>query len=543
MPKKHEEHGAVPQDENAARDEKFRSFFSTTVADIPAEMARRGEEQKQEKSRGLFGRLFGYAEKKPEPEAEPGLEIPTGEILLGADAGSEPPADMDLVLRTADPGSEFPQPKQPAAEPQKQSAAVPIHTWKPEPQPKPQPEPLQAPETGKAEPCLPEAPAAEPEKPAPAPRVEPKPAAKKAAKPQKPAAPEPLLPQEQQELQEMQQLKDMINGMSRPAPAAAPAPKPQQAAEPAKAEPARPAMVFAAAQKNEKPEKKSVFQMFGEGEDEPAAKQEPAAAPDAAEKAEDTLSLPLIPLKEEKAKAEPAPEPKAEPEAPVLTTEAEDAAPAPEETDAAEPEAAPEPTGDKLHRMSAELTLRCVLSGILAVVLLHFGLVADRLLPALAVLDPDAAPAAFYAANLLLFAVSLVVGYPVLRDGLQGLRGRPSADTMPALAAVAALLQAVLALLNADAYRSTEGLSMLTGIAALGLFLALLGSRVMLAAVQGGYELAKEDPEQQGACRVKDKDLIRALARDLEQKDPWVLVSRPQTAGDSFVEQSLGARQ
>ena len=541
MPKKHEEHGAVPQDENAARDEKFRSFFSTTVADIPAEMARRDEEQKQEKSRGLFGRLFGYAEKKPEPEAEPGLEIPTGEILLGADAGSEPPADMDLVLRTADPGSEFPQPKQPAAEPQKQSAAVPIHTWKPEPEPKPQPEPLQAPETGKTEPCLPEAPAAEPEKPAPAPRVEPKPAAKKAAKPQKPAAPEPLLPQEQQELQEMQQLKDMINGMSRPAPAAAPAPKPQQAAEPAKAEPARPAMVFAAAQKNEKPEKKSVFQMFGEGEDEPAAKQEPAAAPDAAEKAEDTLSLPMIPLEEEKAKAEPAPEPKAEPEAPVLTTEAEDAVPAPEETDAAEPEA-PEPTGDKLHRMSAELTLRCVLSGILAVVLLHFGLVADRLLPALAVLDPDAAPAAFYAANLLLFAVSLVVGYPVLRDGLQGLRGRPSADTMPALAAVAALLQAVLALLNADAYRSTEGLSMLTGIAALGLFLALLGSRVMLAAVQGGYELAKEDPEQQGACRVKDKDLIRALARDLEQKDPWVLVSRPQTAGDSFVEQSLGER-
>ncbi len=551
MPKKHEEHGAVPQDENAARDEKFRSFFSTTVADIPAEMARRDEEQKQEKSRGLFGRLFGHAEKKPEPEAEPGLEIPTGEILLGADAGSEPPSDMDLVLRTADPGSEFPQPKQPAAEPQKQSAAVPIHTWKPEP--KPQPEPPQAAETGKpaapdkaAEPYPPEPLTAEPEKPAPvppapAPRVEPKPAAKKASKPKKAAAPEPLLPQEQQELQEMQQLKDMINGMSRPAPAAAPAPKPQQAAEPAKAEPVRPAMVFAAAQKNEKPEKKSVFQMFGEGEDEPAAKPEPAAAPDAAEKAEDTLSLPLIPLEEEKDKAEPAPEPKAEPEAPVLTTEAEDAAPAPEETDAAEPEA-PESTGDKLHRMSAELTLRCVLSGILAVVLLHFGLVADRLLPALAVLDPDAAPAAFYAANLLLFAVSLVVGYPVLRDGLQGLRGRPSADTMPALAAVAALLQAVLALLNADAYRSTEGLSLLTGIAALGLFLALLGSRVMLAAVQGGYELAKEDPEQQGACRVKDKDLIRALARDLEQKDPWVLVSRPQTAGDSFVEQSLGER-
>ena len=130
-----------------------------------------------------------------------------------------------------------------------------------------------------------------------------------------------------------------------------------------------------------------------------------------------------------------------------------------------------------------------------------------------------------------------------MRDGLTGLRGRPSADTMPALAAVAALLQAVVAMLNANAYRGTEGIGLLTGMAALGLFLALVGSRVMLAAVQGGYALAAEGGEQRGAYRTRDKDLIRALARDLEQKDPWVLLSRPvQTAGDDFVEQSLSER-
>ena len=82
-------------------------------------------------------------------------------------------------------------------------------------------------------------------------------------------------------------------------------------------------------------------------------------------------------------------------------------------------------------------TIFYVLGGILAVVLLHFGLVSDGLLPAMAALDPDAAPAAFYGANLLLLAASLCVGFPVLRDGLTGLRGRPSADTMPALAAAA----------------------------------------------------------------------------------------------------------
>ena len=114
---------------------------------------------------------------------------------------------------------------------------------------------------------------------------------------------------------------------------------------------------------------------------------------------------------------------------------------------------------------------------------------------------------------------------------------------MPALAAVAALVQAVTAMLNANVYRGTTGISLLSGMAALGLFLALLGSRVMLAAVKGGYELVTNGVEFEGAYRAKDKDLLRALARDLEQKDPWVLLSRPvQTASNDFVEQSLSER-
>ena len=167
---------------------------------------------------------------------------------------------------------------------------------------------------------------------------------------------------------------------------------------------------------------------------------------------------------------------------------------------------------------------------------------AEKLRSAMAALDPDAAPAAFYGANLLLLAASLCVGFPVLRDGLNGLRGRSSSETMPALAAVAALVQAVTAMLNANVYRGTTGISLLSGMAALGLFLALLGSRVMLAAVKGGYELVTNGVEFEGAYRAKDKDLLRALARDLEQKDPWVLLSRPMKEADGFVEQSLSER-
>ena len=515
-------------------EERFRNFFSTSVIDLPEEMTHRDEPAPVEEKpkAGLLGKLFGHDKEETPAAAQPVLEIPTGEILLGADAKPVQPEqeDMALELRTADPVPVMPLqfartepvkavPAESVPAP-KAAAAVQPATEKPVPQPKPQP-------------------AAAPQK-----------------QPKAKNAPETLLPQEELEQREMQQLKDMLNGMSgkaKPAPQpakpvqAAPQPKvqpapAQPAAEPEKA-PAKaaqkaaeelPPVVFASAPADpetlpKKPEKKSIFQMFGTAEDEKPAARKPEK--------EDTMSLPLLPLEQDGAPAEPAPAPADA--APAAAAQPETAPEAAVPTE----EAVPESIADKLHHMAAELTLRCVLAGILAVVLLHLGLTAERLLPPLSVLDPDAAPAAFYAANLLLFAASLFVGYPVLRDGLTGLRGRPSADTMPALAAVAALLQAVVAMLNANAYRSTEGIGLLTGMAALGLFLALVGSRVMLSAVQGGYALAAEGGELRGAYRTRDKDLIRALARDLEQKDPWVLLSRPvQTASDDFVEQSLSER-
>ena len=507
-------------------EERFRNFFSTSVIDLPEEMTRRDEPAPVEEKpkAGLLGKLFSHDKEETPAPAQPVLEIPTGEILLGADAKPVQPEqeDMALELRTADPVPAMPM--QPASpEPVRAVPAEPVSAPRAAATMKPQPE-----------------------KPAPQPEPQPAAAPKKQSKAKN--APETLLPQEELEQREMQQLKDMLNGMSgkaKPAPQPKVQPAPAQpAAEPEKApakaaqEPAEelPPAVFASAPADpetlpKKPEKKSIFQMFGTAEDEKPAARKPEK--------EDTMSLPLLPLEQDGAPAETAPAPTAA--APAAPAQPEDASAA--ETVAPAEDTVPESTADKLHHMAAELTLRCVLAGILAVVLLHFGLTAERLLPPLSVLDPDAAPAAFYAANLLLFAVSLFVGYPVLRDGLTGLRGRPSADTMPALAAVAALLQAVVAMLNANAYRSTEGIGLLTGMAALGLFLALVGSRVMLAAVQGGYALAAEGGELRGAYRTRDKDLIRALARDLEQKDPWVLLSRPvQTASNDFVEQSLSER-
>ena len=505
----------MPKDKNNGRemtpDEKFRSFFSTTAVDIPEEMTRRDENQPEERPQKRFG-LFGRGKEKQETDeaaAEQPQEMPTGEVRLGEDAQPEPEADLELMLK-------------PEADPEQELAPWPFlekeaEDAQPE-APAKKPEEKSAPQT--AEPPV----AVKPETP----RQSAVPAARPAeqhstAKPLRHPknAPEVLLPQEEQEQQEMAQLKAMINGLSdqkpeKPAPRAEAAPAAEtEPAESKKKSSGAPlsAAVFAAVKETApelqpepvpQPEKQPVTDFFGKAQSEDA------------------------PQAPEKAPAAPQPE---------LKAEAEDAVSPEEHAETELPE--PEATADKLHRMSAELTLRCVLGGILTVVLLHFGLVSDGLLPAMAALDPDAAPAAFYAANLLLLAASLCVGFPVLRDGLNGLRGRSSSETMPALAAVAALVQAVTAMLNANVYRGTTGISLLSGMAALGLFLALLGSRVMLAAVKGGYELVTNGVEFEGAYRAKDKDLLRALARDLEQKDPWVLLSRPMKEADGFVEQSL----
>ena len=539
----------MPKDKNNGRemtpDEKFRSFFSTTAVDIPEEMTRRDETQPEEKPQKRFG-LFGRGKEKQETDeaaAEQPQEMPTGEVRLGEDAQPEPEADLELMLK-------------PEADPEQELAPWPFlekeaEDAQPE-APAKKPEEKSAPQT--AEPPA----AVKPETP----RQSAVPAARPAeqhstAKPLRHPknAPEVLLPQEEQEQQEMAQLKAMINGLSdqkpeKPAPRAEAAPAAETEPAESKKKPSGaplPAAVFAAVKETApelqpepvpQPEKQPVADFFGkaQSEDAPQAPLAPAEEPAAKE---DTMSLPLLPLDGEEPQQAPEKAPAAP--QPELKAEAEDAV-SPEEhaeTELTEPEV----TADKLHRMSAELTLRCVLGGILAVVLLHFGLVSDGLLPAMAALDPDAAPAAFYGANLLLLAASLCVGFPVLRDGLNGLRGRSSSETMPALAAVAALVQAVTAMLNANVYRGTTGISLLSGMAALGLFLALLGSRVMLAAVKGGYELVTNGVEFEGAYRAKDKDLLRALARDLEQKDPWVLLSRPMMKeADGFVEQSLSER-
>ena len=536
MPKD-DERKEMTQEELDAREEKFRTFFTTSVAQVPEEMTRRDDEN-EEKSKSLLGRLF-RREKAEQQESGTPEESRTGEIQLGGEEPEEP-SDLELVLtleeEVAEPKPEQPKPAEPVSAPQ------------PEPEKPQKPAgPIKAPEP-------------------PAPKPEKKPTEKQAAPRKKAVQYEPRTPQEQYEDREMQALKAMLFGAKLPPQEEEP-PQPVKPAKPEKSTPEvpviakkpdaekepdaapekptvpMPEMVFAE-DKASKPHAAPAMQFFGKGDDEKApAAPARATPPDN----DDSMSLPLMFLNDgdEVAPVEPPKE-----EAPAQS--AEEAGTAPAAPEAAPVEEAPveeektpetpEQVGERLHQMGAALTLRCALGGILALVLLHFGLAAEGLVGPLGGLDPVTAPAAFYAADLLFLALALAVGWPVVRDGLKGLRGeRPSMETMPAMAACAALLQAAVALLNAQDYQASS-FTLLSGIAALGLFLALLGDRVLLASVQGGFKLAQAGPEHRGAFRAKDKDLIRILSKDMDEKDPWVLLSRPAEWDDAMVEQGFGPR-
>ena len=588
----------VTRDENEQK--KFETFFTTSVAQVPEEMI--NPSRQPDRKHGLLARFFGRLEKArgtpppDEPEEVFWAETPiapTGEIMLDRAAPEKADGSLELAARPsledltreleADrPAAETPPPEPqppetPAPAPARTAQPAPVGPAKPEParlepeKPEPaEPEPLRL-----EEPPVQSAPAPEPEqKPKPEPKPEPRPApaartgTSNAARPV--AAPQPARakpapnrdkPRKKQarrpdaEDKELEELKVMLETMG-PQPVKAP-PKPEE--------------------DKEITQQVGGFHFFGVGEDEAPrgetpppslddtmsielheeepAPEAPAPTPtaqDAPEAAESHAAPAHAASRRrgKKARAKPVPEQEAGPaeqepaSAPADAAPAPDAAPsdAPEEAAAApETPQTPEEAAQALGQTVASLNLRCALSGILAAALLWAGLVYEGILPAMAGLSPATAPAAFMGANLLLLAGALAVSYSVLRDGLLGLVKAPSYETMPALAGAAALVQAVVALLNPDAYQATT-LTLMSGAAALALFMANLGNRLLAASVQDGYKLAASGVEHEGAYRAKDKDLIRCLAPTLEEKDPWILLSRPVEGDGGFLAQSFGPR-
>ena len=573
MPKDSDRRELTREEIEQKQKEKFNTFFTTSVAQVPEEMINptRSSEQPDSKH-GLLARFFGKKEKasgvppqEQEPEDDtfwsdtPIAPAPTGEIVLDGSAPEAPPEpgpsleELTLELEGGEeapapaPRQQEPAPQPPKAEepPVREEAGLeaaklaakleqPWTTTAEKSQARRAAARQAAQAAYAAQAAALKSVAAQHPQPAPAPQEEP--AARQTAAAPEPKAepkaePKPETPETKEEkpVSQREKLQMMLDGGK-----GIPTSRKKKQARPE--------------EDKEITQQVGGFQFFGVGEDEaPHGDVLPQAN-------EDTMSLELHEDEEEPAPAEEkasapehaakgwrlgkkAKEPKAEAE------HAAEAAPA--EPEHAEQPGAPEApqtaeeAAQALNQTVASLNLRCALSGILAAALIWAGFIYEGFLPGMAGLSPDTAPAAFLGANLLLLAAALAVSYHTMRDGLLGLVKTPSFDTMPALAGAAALLQAVVALLNPAGYHSTT-LTIMSGAAALGLFLNNLGSRLLAVSVRDGYKIATSGVPHEGAYRPQDKELIRDLVPDPEEKDPWILLSRPMEGDGSFLARSFG---
>ena len=564
MPKESDRRELTREEIEQKQKEKFNTFFTTSVAQVPEEMINptRSSEQPDSKH-GLLARFFGKKEKasgvppqEQEPEDDtfwsdtPIAPAPTGEIVLDGSAPGTPPEpgpsleELTLELEGGEKASPAPRQAEPAPR-------------APEAEPAPQPPQqeagleaaklaakLEQPWTTTAEKSQARRAAARQAAnaayaaqaaawKAAAASAQSAPAPQEAPAAEEPQVTDAPAPEEEKPVSQREKLQMMLDG-GKGIPTSR------------KKKPAKPE------EDKEITRQVGGFQFFGVGEDEAPHGDVPPRAE------EDTMSLELHEEEEESPLAEEekasAPEHAAKgwrlgkkaKEDKGPKAEAEHAA----EEGPAEPEhgsqpAAPEvpqtaeEAAQALNQTVASLNLRCALSGILAAALIWAGFIYEGFLPGMAGLSPDTAPAAFLGANLLLLAAALTVSYHTLRDGLLGLVKTPSFDTMPALAGAAALLQAVVALLNPAGYHNTT-LTIMSGAAALALFLNNLGSRLMAVSVRDGYKIATSGVAHEGAYRPQDKELVRGLMPDMEDKDPWILLSRPMEGDGSFLAQSFG---
>ena len=564
MPKESDRRELTREEIEQKQKEKFNTFFTTSVAQVPEEMINPTRSSDQpDRKHGLLARFFGKKEKASgtppqEPEQQddtfwsdtPIAPAPTGEIVLDGSAPGTPPEpgpsleELTLELEGGEESSPAPRQEEPAPR-------------APEAEPAPQPPQQEAGlEAAKLAAKL-EQPWTTTAEKSQARRAAARQAANAAyaaqaaawraaaasaqaapAPQEAPAAEEPQVTdapaqEEEKPVSQREKLQMMLDG-GKGIPTSR------------KKKPAKPE------EDKEITRQVGGFQFFGVGEDEAPHGDVPPRAE------EDTMSLELHEEEEESplAEEEKASAPEHAAKGWRLGKKAkEDKGPKAEaqhaaEEGPAEPEhgsqpAAPEvpqtaeEAAQALNQTVASLNLRCALSGILAAALIWAGFIYEGFLPGMAGLSPDTAPAAFLGANLLLLAAALAVSYHTLRDGLLGLVKTPSFDTMPALAGAAALLQAVVALLNPAGYHNTT-LTIMSGAAALALFLNNLGSRLMAVSVRDGYKIATSGVAHEGAYRPQDKELVRGLMPDMEDKDPWILLSRPMEGDGSFLAQSFG---
>ncbi|HJD20945.1 MAG TPA: hypothetical protein H9915_03905 [Candidatus Gemmiger faecigallinarum] len=201
-------------------------------------------------------------------------------------------------------------------------------------------------------------------------------------------------------------------------------------------------------------------------------------------------------------------------------------------------------------------TVTTIVSAVATLLLLYLGTAAaGDVLPLPAMLTPGIATgesaAAMAAAGataapllvvmLILLLVVCGLNWQTMAFGLLGLARAPTADTMPAMAAVGAVLQLVVFLIQPAWYRSGE-LCLLAGPAALVLCLNAAGKQMDARTVRANFDLVSAGVDHAVAYRLRDATVVRTVTRGLGEPKPSLLVSRPTVLLKNFLAGSSARR-
>ena len=195
-----------------------------------------------------------------------------------------------------------------------------------------------------------------------------------------------------------------------------------------------------------------------------------------------------------------------------------------------------------LDRLRLTTAIRTGVSAAAGLVLLYLGLaVGDSPLPAIGAVDPAVAPMAYLAVNLVLLAVACAVNWRVFWNGIRGLWGAPTPDSVLALAGVGALVQLLVLMMKAETFEADK-LTLFAAPAALLLCFGALGKYLMSSVISRNFALVSTGNEHVAAFRLDDEELCTRLAEGLGEPEPCLVASRPTTLVEGFLRRSFSVR-
>ena len=182
------------------------------------------------------------------------------------------------------------------------------------------------------------------------------------------------------------------------------------------------------------------------------------------------------------------------------------------------------------------------LTGLLSLVMLYLGIAATSgTLPIPDPLDPLTGTTPLLGVMLGMLAVCGALSWRTLLNGLRGLAGQPTADSMPTLAFLAAVIQLVVFLISPEEY-NPAALHLVAGPAGLLLCFNQLGKATDALTQRDGFLLVSSKVDHSVAYRLKDASTLHAVTRGLAEPRPSVLVSRPTQLFKGFLNAGAARR-